>query len=98
MRHTPLGPRKTHTCALRQSGHNSSPASPDIRAQGQLTHAGVTVISVLEKDCLVSQSRHLLPSSRFAEITKRNAQSGWLPIVATKCRRCEARWKHYGGT
>jgi hypothetical protein len=29
----------------------------------------------------VSQSRHLLPSSRFAEIAKRNAQSGWLPIV-----------------
>jgi hypothetical protein len=48
--------------------------------------------------CFVSQSRHLLPSSRFAEIAKRNAQSGWLPIVADKGRPPRDICKHYRGT
>lgn len=51
-----------------------------------------------QKNCLVSQSRHLRPSSRFAEIAKRNAHSGWLPIVANQGRPSQGCWKHYGGT
>jgi len=82
MRHTFPGPRKRTHVHYGRCGHNSSPASRMSGREALLTHAGVTAIAVLEKDCLVSQSRHLLPSSRFAQIAKRNAQGGWLPIIA----------------
>lgn len=98
LRHTSLVPRKSTNVQSSRCRHNSSPASPGVRAQGRRTHTGVTAIAVLEKNCLVSQSRHLRPSSRFAESAKRNAQGGWLPIVADKGKVSFGLWKYYVGT
>ena len=98
MRHTSLTARKdTHV----QSGRSGTIAHQRPRMAGRKAdlHTPALQLSPCSKKiCLVSQSRHLLPSSRSAESAKRNAQSGWLPIVADKGRPIQEGWKQYEGT
>ena len=88
--------KDTHVQSSR-CGHNSSPASPGVRAQGRLTHAGVTAIAVLEKDCLVSQSRHLLPVEPFCRERKTKCPKRLASNSADKGRLSQGRWKRYQG-